>query len=218
EYVQDWLSSKLEDTGHKQAEWRTDPARSGPAGCVGDIGTHAYNLLSFVTGLQLDELCAELHTFVPGRPLDDNAHMLLRFAGGARGMLWSSQVSPGNENGLRLRVFGETGGLTWEQEHPNQLHHTPLGEPPRLITRGGSGSGDVAAHATRIPAGHPEGYLEGFANVYSDAAEAITAAIDGRAPDSAAMLVPTVEDGVAGVKFIAAAVASSEKGGVWVKV
>ncbi len=218
EYVQDWLSTKLEDTGHKQAEWRTDPARSGPAGCVGDIGTHAYNLLSFVTGLELEELCAELHTFVPGRPLDDNAHMLLRFAGGARGMLWSSQVSPGNENGLRLRVFGETGGLTWEQEHPNQLHHTPLGEPPRLITRGGSGSGDVAAHATRIPAGHPEGYLEGFANLYSDAAEAITAAIDGRAPDPAAMLFPTVQDGVAGVKCIAAAVASSEKGGVWVKV
>ena len=218
EYVQDWLSTKLEDTGHKQAAWRTDPARSGPAGSVGDIGTHAYNLLSFVTGLQLEELCAELHTFVPGRPLDDNAHMLLRFAGGARGMLWSSQVSPGNENGLRLRVFGETGGLTWEQEHPNQLYHTPLGEPPRLITRAGAGSGDVAAHATRIPAGHPEGYLEGFANLYSDAAEAITAAIDGRAPDPAAMLVPTVEDGVAGVRFIAAAVESSGKGGVWTKV
>ncbi len=218
EYVQDWLSTKLEDTGHKQAAWRTDPARSGPAGSVGDIGTHAYNLLSFVTGLQLEELCAELHTFVPGRPLDDNAHMLLRFDGGARGRLWSSQVSPGNENGLRLRVFGETGGLTWEQEHPNQLYHTPLGEPPRLITRAGAGSGDVAAHATRIPAGHPEGYLEGFANLYSDAAEAITAAIDGRAPDPAAMLVPTVEDGVAGVRFIAAAVESSGKGGVWTKV
>ncbi|MDJ0934359.1 MAG: Gfo/Idh/MocA family oxidoreductase [Kiloniellales bacterium] len=215
EYVQDWLSTPLEETGQKQAEWRTDPARSGPAGCVGDIGTHAFNLARFITGLQLEELAADLQTFVPGRRLDDNAHILLRFAGGARGMLWSSQVAPGHENGLRIRIYGETGGLAWSQEDPNQLVHTPLGEAPRLLTRGGPGLGGAAARATRIPPGHPEGYLEGFAQLYLDLAEQIEARLSGRSPDPAAMLVPTVADGVEGVRFIARSVRSSEEGGTW---
>ncbi len=215
EYVQDWLSTPLEDTGQKQAEWRTDPARSGPAGCVGDIGTHAFNLARFITGLQLEELAADLQTFVPGRRLDDNAHILLRFAGGARGMLWSSQVAPGHENGLRIRIYGETGGLAWSQEDPNHLVHTPLGEAPRLLTRGGPGLGGAAARATRIPPGHPEGYLEGFAQLYLDLAEQIEARLSGRSPDPAAMLVPTVADGVEGVRFIARSVRSSEEGGTW---
>jgi predicted dehydrogenase len=216
EYPQDWLSEKLEDTGQKQAAWRTDPKQAGPAGCVGDIGTHAYNLASFITGLELTELCAELTTFVPGRALDDNAHMLLRFAGGARGALWSSQVAPGNENGLNIRVYGEKGGLEWRQEHPNHLHYSPLGEPPRTITRGGAGAGPVAGRVTRVPPGHPEGYLEGFANIYSDIAEVVTARLEGRDPDPQACGFPTVEDGVRGVKFIEAAVESSAAGGIWV--
>jgi predicted dehydrogenase len=217
EYAQDWLTTKLEDTGQKQAEWRTDPARSGPAGSTGDIGTHAMNLACFVTGLELDSLAADLATFVEGRPLDDNAHVMLRFAGGAKGMLWASQVAPGNENALRLRVYGEKAGLTWAQEDPNYLQFALLGEPPRLIRRGGAGAGPVAGRVTRIPAGHPEGYLEGFANLYSDAAELIWAKLEGREPDPGATLVPTVRDGVAGVRFIEAVVESSRNGGAWVK-
>ena len=217
EYPQDWLSTKLEDTGQKQAGWRTDPARSGPGGCTGDIATHAHNLACYVTGLELSELCADLTTFIDGRPLDDNAQMLLRFEGGARGMLWASQVAPGNENALRLRVYGEKGGLSWAQEDPNYLHHTPLGEPPRLITRSGAGSGAEAGRVSRIPPGHPEGYLEGFATIYSDAAELISAAKEGRPPDPAAMTLPDVRDGLAGVRFIQAAVTSSNRGGAWVK-
>jgi len=218
EYPQDWLTEKAEDTGLKQAEWRTDPTRSGPAGCVGDIGTHAYNLACFISGLELTELAADLTTFVPGRALDDNAHMMLRFNNGARGMLWSSQVAPGNENALKIRIYGEKGGLDWEQEHPNHLYFTPFGESPRLITRGGAGSGDVAGRVTRIPPGHPEGYLEGFANIYSDVAEAISARLAGVEADAGALNFPTVLDGVRGVRFIEAAVNSSAKGGVWVGI
>ncbi|MBT5263229.1 MAG: gfo/Idh/MocA family oxidoreductase, partial [Rhodospirillaceae bacterium] len=210
-----WLSTKLEDSGLKQAEWRTDPARSGPAGCVGDIGTHAYNLACFISCLKGTEVSADLHTFVDGRRLDDNAHMMLRFDGGAKGMLWASQVAPGNENALKVRIYGEKGGLEWAQENPNYLTFIPLGEPPRLITRGGAGAGDAAAHATRIPPGHPEGYLEGFAQIYTDTAEQICARIENRDPDASALLVPGIADGVAGVRFIGAAVASSAAGAVW---
>jgi predicted dehydrogenase len=215
EYAQDWLTTKLEDTGQKQAGWRTDPARSGPAGCTGDIATHAMNLACFVTGGRLAALSADLATFVPGRVLDDNAHIMLRFADGAKGMLWASQVAPGNENALRLRVYGEKGGLEWSQEDPNYLRHAPFGEPPRLIRRGGAGPDAVAGRVTRIPAGHPEGYLEGFANIYSDAAELVWAKIEGREPDPGAMLAPTVQDGVAGVRFIEAVVESSRNDGAW---
>ncbi|MGG5819520.1 Gfo/Idh/MocA family protein [Falsiroseomonas sp. HW251] len=218
EYPQDWLTTRLEETGQKQADWRTDPARSGAAGCVGDIGTHAFNLAEFVTGLTCDSLAAELTTFVAGRRLDDNAHMLLRFAGGARGSLWSSQVAPGNENGLKLRVFGEKGGLEWHQEQPNALRLAPFGEPPRIISRAGPGSSAVAGHASRIPAGHPEGYLEGFAQLYRDLAEQISARIDGRDPDPTCLLVPGIAEGLRGMRFILAAVESSRRNAAWTPI
>ena len=216
EYSQDWLAARLEATGHKQAGWRTDPALAGPAGCVGDIGTHALNLATYVTGLELAAVSAELTTFVDGRRLDDNAGMLLRFNDGARGMLWSSQVAAGDENNLRLRVYGENGGMTWAQEHPNQLTFTRLGEKPQVLSRNSGTLSDAAGHASRIPAGHHEGYLEGFAVLYRDVAEQITARLEGRQPEPLACQVPTVEDGARGVKFIEAAVASSQQNGGWV--
>ena len=214
EYPQDWLS---EEQDFKQAEWRTDPARSGAGGSTGDIGTHAFNLACFTTGLEVESLAADIQAFVPGRKVDDNAHVLLRFAGGARGMLWCSQVAPGNENSLKLRIYGEKGGLEWSQEDPNYLLYTPLGEPKRLITRNGAGAGDAAARMSRTPGGHPEGYLEGFANIYSEAAEAILAARDGKKPGRE-VIYPTVQDGLAGVKFVDACVRSSAKNAGWVKL
>jgi len=217
EYAQDWLTEALETTGVKQAAWRTDPAQSGAGGSIGDIGTHAFNLAGFVTGLTLDRLAADLQTFVEGRRLDDNAHVLLRYRGGARGILWSSQVAPGNENALRLRVYGSKGGIEWEQEEPNTLWHAPLGEPPRRLTRGGPGAGPAAARLTRIPPGHPEGYLEGFANLYGEAAAAIRARREGR-PVPPGVHFPTVEDGVAGVAFVDACVRSSKRDGAWVSL
>lgn len=217
EYAQDWLTEDLEATGQKQASWRTDPARSGAGGCVGDIGTHAYQLACFVSGLEVRQICAELSTFVAGRQLDDNVNVLLRFDNGARGMLWASQVAPGNENGLHLRVYGEKGGLSWRQEDPNYLYFAPFGEAPRRITRGGPGSNDDAARVTRIPAGHPEGYLEGFATIYTEVAQAIRAARDGQpAPDG--VVFPTGVDGAHGVEFIEAAVRSSASGAQWVEM
>ena len=217
EYPQDWLSEKLEDTGMKQADWRTDPERTGAGGSTGDIGTHAYNLASFVTGLKLTSLCADLDSFVAGRRVDDNGNVLLRFEGGAKGMLWCSQVAPGNENALALRVYGSKGGLEWRQEDPNYLWYTPLGEPKRLLTRAGAGSGEAAGRVTRVPPGHPEGYLEGFATIYSEAAQAIKARRAG-AEAPADVVYPTVQDGLDGVAFVAACVASSKRGGVWVNV
>lgn len=216
EYPQDWLTVKEEDTGNKQAEWRTDPARSGVGGCVGDIGTHAFNLAAFISGLELDQVCADLDSFVDGRALDDNVHVMMRYKGGAKGMLWSSQVAPGNENALKVRLYGDKGGLLWDQENPNQLWYTPFGEPTRLLTRGGNGANDVAAYVTRTPSGHPEGYLEAFANIYTDVAEAITARLEGRDPHPMSTTFPTIEDGARGVKFITATVESSQKGAVWV--
>ena len=216
EYPQDWLAEPIEQTGQKQAEWRTDPARSGAGGCLGDIGTHAYNLADFVTGLRLEQLCAELSTFVPGRRLDDNVAMLLRYEGGARGMLWASQVAPGHENGLRLRVYGSKGGIEWVQADPNVLVHSPLGESRRLVTRGSAQTGPAAARMTRIPAGHPEGYLEGFANIYREAALAIRA-VDAGQPVPPEVVFPGLDDGVKGMAFIEAAVKSSQAGGAWVR-
>ena len=214
EYPQDWLT---EEQDFKQAEWRTDPARSGAGGSTGDIGTHAYNLLCFVTGLEAESLAADLQAFVPGRKVDDNAHVLLRFKGGARGMLWSSQVAPGNENALKLRVYGDKGGLEWSQEDPNYLWFTPLGEPKRLITRNGAGAGDGAARMSRVPPGHPEGYLEGFANIYGEAAEAILAFREGRKPP-AEIVYPTVHDGLKGVRFVDACVRSSARNAAWISL
>ncbi|WP_170343494.1 Gfo/Idh/MocA family protein [Ruegeria arenilitoris] len=214
EYPQDWLT---EQQDFKQAEWRTDPERSGAGGSTGDIGTHAYNLACFVTGLRAESLAADLQAFVPGRQVDDNAHVLLRFEGGARGMLWSSQVAPGNENALRLRVYGEKGGLEWAQEDPNYLWFTPYNEPKRLITRNGAGAGDAANRLSRVPPGHPEGYLEGFANIYGEVAEAIQAFRNGISPE-ASVVYPTVHDGLDGVKFVAACVQSSSRNAAWVKL
>ncbi|MEP3197318.1 MAG: Gfo/Idh/MocA family oxidoreductase [Lentilitoribacter sp.] len=214
EYAQDWLS---EEQDFKQAEWRTDPARSGAGGSTGDIGTHAFNLAAFVTGLELDSLSADIQAFVDGRQVDDNAHVMLRYKGGARGMLWCSQVAPGNENALRLRVYGEKGGLEWAQEDPNYLWYTPLGESKRLITRNGAGAGASAARVSRIPPGHPEGYLEGFANIYSEAAKAIVAKRTQSAVDGD-VIFPTVQDGLLGVKFIDACVQSSAKNAEWIEI
>ncbi|WP_026479099.1 Gfo/Idh/MocA family protein [Ahrensia sp. 13_GOM-1096m] len=212
EYAQDWLA---EHQDVKQAEWRTDPSRSGAGGSTGDIGTHAFNLAAFVSGLELESLSADLQAFVDGRPVDDNAHVMLRYKGGARGMLWCSQVAPGNENNLRLRIYGEKGGLEWAQEDPNYLWYTPFGEPKRLITRNGAGAGEAAGRVSRVPAGHPEGYLEGFANIYSDAAEAIIAKRNGTAcPEG--VIYPTVDDGLLGVRFVDACVRSSSRDSKWV--
>jgi predicted dehydrogenase len=212
EYPQDWLTVQQD---FKQANWRTDPAQAGAGGSTGDIGTHAFNLACFVTGLEVESLAADLQAFVPGRQVDDNAHVMLRFAGGARGMLWSSQVAPGNENALRIRVYGEKGGLEWAQEDPNYLWHTPFGQPKRLLTRSGAGTDDAAARVSRIPPGHPEGYLEAFATIYSEAAAAILAARDG-APAPDAVVYPTVRDGLKGVQFVSACVKSSSRNAAWV--
>jgi predicted dehydrogenase len=215
EYPQDWLTTKLEDTGQKQASWRTDPEQSGAGGAIGDIGSHAYNLAGFITGLEAESLCADLSTFVAGRRVDDNCNVLLRYQGGARGMLWACQVAPGNENALRVRVYGDQGGLAWEQERPDILRLFPFGQPPQTITRAGAGAGPAAAAVSRIPSGHVEGYLEAFANIYTGCAELITARLEGLEPAEAARLVPSVEDGARGVKFITAAVESSSRGAVW---
>ncbi|HEV7255992.1 MAG TPA: Gfo/Idh/MocA family oxidoreductase [Mesorhizobium sp.] len=220
EYPQDWLTNPIEQTGQKQAAWRVDPKQSGAGGSTGDIGTHAYNLARFVSGLELEALAADLDSFVEGRALDDNAHIMLRFrakdgAKGAKGMIWASQVAPGNENALKLRVYGDKGGLEWRQEDPNYLWFTPYGEPKRLITRGGAGAGQAAGRVSRVPSGHPEGYLEGFANIYREAARAIRAARSVAKPEGE-VIYPTVQDGVEGVAFVEACVRSSKKNGAWV--
>jgi predicted dehydrogenase len=216
EYAQDWLTTALEAQGQKQASWRTDPRQSGVAGSVGDIGTHAFHLAEFVSGLHVSQLAADLSTHVAGRKLDDNAQMLLRFANGARGSLWATQVAPGNENGLRLRIYGAKGGLEWSQEEPNHLRHAPYGQQPRVIARGGPGVTPLAVSATRIPSGHPEGYLEAFAQVYRDIADLIAAYDAQTTPQAGALLVPTAKDGLRGVQFVHAAVESSRKNAAWV--
>ena len=216
EYAQDWLATDL--SGNKQADWRGDPALAGPGGALGDIATHAFQLAEFVTGLRTEALAADLEAFVPGRRIDDHVHVMLRFAGGARGLLWASQVATGSVNGLRLRVYGDRGGLEWAQETPETLLFTPLGGQQRVIRRGGAGVCASAAHASRIPGGHPEGYLEGFAQIYSDAAELIRAHQDGRPPNAFARLAPGVKDGVRGVAFITGAIASARANGVWTEL
>ncbi len=208
EYPQDWLT---EEVHNKQADWRTDPSRSGAGGCIGDIGTHAYNLARFMTGLELDALSADLTSFVPGRQLDDNVHIMLRFKGGAKGMLWASQVAPGNENGPNIRIYGDKGGIEWMQTEPNKMWFSPFGQPRQLVTRGGATPiGSDGAIAIRIPPGHPEGYLEAFATLYADFADVI------RGDDGNADVLPTLADGVEGMEFIMAAVKSSDNNGSWV--
>ncbi|GHF48284.1 putative dehydrogenase [Deinococcus metalli] len=215
EYHQGWLATNLEAQDSKQADWRTDPARSGMAGAVGDIGSHAENLAATVTGLELEAICADLTTFVPGRRLDDDGSVLLRFAGGARGVLMCSQVEVGEENDLRLRVYGTQGGLSWSQENPNRMEYTPLDGPRQVLTRGQGYLSPAAQAATRIPSGHPEAFLEAFANVYTGAAEAILAGQEGRDPDPLVAIYPTLEDGARGVHFIEKTVESSHSDRKW---
>ena len=212
EYAQDWLATNIEAEGQKQAAWRTDPTRAGTGGSIADIGTHAFHLAEFISGLEAKSLLADLDTFVAGRSLDDNANILLHYSNGAKGMLWSSQVASGQENALRIRLFGDKGGLEWAQEDPNYLQYRPLRETRQILTRGGPAVGETAARATRIPAGHPEGFLEGFANLYQDIADMIEASRTGK---SLTTLVPDVTDGVKGVKFVEKAVSSSAAGSIW---
>ena len=219
EYAQDWLTLDLENQpdsgGNKQASWRTDPLQSGNGGCIGDIGTHAYNLLRFITQLQPHQISAELTSFVPGRKLDDNAQISLRLIGGAKATIWSSQIAPGNENHLQIRVYGEKAGLEWCQEDPNYLYFTKYGSPKQKITRGGAGAILAANEVSRVPPGHPEGYLEGFANIYSDVANAL---IDKKNNefDINKYHYPTVEDGLEGIRFIERSIASSNSDSSWI--
>lgn len=216
EYPQDWLGAPA-DPSNKQAAWRTDPAQSGAGGSTGDIGTHAWNLMRYVTGLVPEALAADLQSFVPGRELDDNAHVMLRFQGGARGMLWCSQVASGSENNLRIRVYGEKAGLEWCHEAPEHLRVTPLGGATTIVTRGSAASAAASLRMTRIPAGHPEGFLEAFANIYSEAAAAITAARTGSpVPDE--VHFPGIAEGVEGVAFVEACVRSSKRNAAWVNL
>ncbi len=217
EYPQDWLTTKVEDSGLKQAEWRTDPKRSGGGGCIGDIGTHAFNLIRFITGLEVEELSADIHTFVKGRLLDDNAHIMLRFKSGAKGSIWSSQVAVGNENNLKIRIYGENAGIEWKQEDPNYLYHTKFGHPTQRITRGSGNASEEAKNVTRIPPGHPEGYLEGFANIYSDVYKELSAHINKQKNDQMNSCYPNINDGVEGMRFIETVLESSKNNSKWVQ-
>ena len=215
EYNQGWLSTLLEGTGNKQADWRTDPARSGIAGSIGDIGSHAENLVATITGLEIETLCADLTTFVPGRRLDDDGSVLLRYRNGARGVLLASQVAVGCENGLSIRVFGSQGSLSWRQEDPNRLLHASFDAPSRILTRNGPGLCPAAQKAARLPSGHPEGFFEAFANIYVGIAEAVRARREGRVLASLEGDFPRLVDGVRGVRFIERTVESAHSGVKW---
>ncbi|WP_075791724.1 Gfo/Idh/MocA family protein [Massilia putida] len=215
EYAQDWLAEPLEQTGQKQAAWRTDPARAG-GGAIGDIGSHAWHLADTIVGVPVESLCAQLNTFVPGRAIDDDVQVLLRYAGGARGILWASQVAPGHANDLRIRVFGSKGGIEWRQQQPNELLWTPLGEPTRILERGGPGTYPAARRLSRVPAGHTEGYIDAFAALYAEVARHLLARRGGSAqPDLGEAWFPTIADGLRGVLFIETVQASSCEGGAW---
>ena len=221
EYHQGWLATPLERTGMKQARWRTDPRRSGAAGAVGDIGTHAANLAEYVAGRRITAVAADITAFVGRRRLDDDAGVLLRFAGGARGVLSASQVAVGEENGLSLRVYGERGGLRWRQEAPDALQVTRLDGPRQVWTRGMdrvAARSPAAARATRLPSGHPEGFIEAFANVYANACDTIRARLAGGEPDPLALDYPTVDDGLRGMLFIDAVVASARSSQKWTRL
>lgn len=210
EYPLEWMATAIESEGNAQAAWRTDPKKNGRGGSIGDIGTHAYHLAGFVSGLKLQSLTADLATFVNGRKLDDHAHVMLRYEGGARGLLWSSQVALGCSNGLRLRVFGELASVSWFQEQPNELIYSPLNGRTEIIKRGAEDLSEAAKVRTRTPPGHPEGYLEAFANLYAGFAEAIHAQKQGRNPSAIGQNIPTAYDGLKGVAFVDAVVDSAE--------
>lgn len=218
EYPQGWLSSKLEDTGNPQASWRTDPKRSGKAGCMGDIGTHAHHLAEYMTGLKVTELCAELNVFVPNRLLDDDGACLLRFDNGAKGVLMATQIAAGEENAIRIRIYGDKGGLDWEQMEPNTLTIKWLGQPMQVLRVGTSLDSAVAAHNTRVPGGHPEGYLEAFANIYRNFSFTVRAKANGQQPTPEMLDFPGVEDGIRGMQFIDTVVkAGYDDTAKWVK-
>ena len=213
EYPQGWLLDKIEDSGQKQAAWRADPKKAGASCCVGDIGTHAENLGRYITGLKIDELCAEFTSFIPGRKLEDDANMLIRYEGGAKGVLHCSQISCGEENNLNIRVYGTKGALAWQQEHPNELKFIPKGEAARILRRGNGYVSDVTKKFTRLPFGHPEAFIEAFANIYLEAVAAIRANI---ASKKGTFDHPTVDDGVEGMAFIETCVKSAASG-KWTK-
>lgn len=218
EYPQGWLSSKLEDTGNAQASWRTDPKRSGKAGCMGDIGTHAHQLAEYITGLKVTELCAELTAFVPNRLLDDDGAALLRFENGARGILMATQIAAGEENAIRIRVYGDKGGLEWAQQEPNSLILKWLDAPMQVLRVGTSMDSPAAAHNTRTPGGHPEGYLEAFANIYRNFSQTVRARANGQTPTAEMLDFPGVEDGIRGMQFIDTVVGAGYNDDVkWVK-
>ncbi len=217
EYPQGWLSKPIDQEGQKQASWRTDPEEAGAAGCLGDIGTHAENLARYISGLEIDELCAEFTSFVKGRQLDDDANLLLRYRGGAKGVLFASQISVGEENPLKIRVYGTKSSLEWHQEDPNDLIVKYSDAPRRTYRRGNEYLSDFAKRFVRIPSGHPEAFIEAFANIYLEAARAIEAVLD-KQPVPADCDFPTVDDGVEGMEFIAAAVKSAKAGAVWMKM
>lgn len=218
EYPQGWLATRIEESGQKQASWRTDPKRSGAAGCVGDIGTHAENLAEYMTGLKISELAADLSTFVEGRQLDDDANILLRFDNGAKGVLHCSQISVGEENNLNIRVYGETGGLEWHQREPNTLLVKWLDKPMEVYRTSNGYLGKAAAANSRTPPSHPEGYLEAFANIYRNFANHIRATIDGTTPDEIVLDYPKIEDGIRGMAFIDAVVSSGHSNAAWTKL
>ncbi|HET7237823.1 MAG TPA: Gfo/Idh/MocA family oxidoreductase [Terrimicrobiaceae bacterium] len=217
EYPQGWLLNPIDQEGQKQASWRTDPERAGASGCIGDIGTHAENLARYVTGLQIDELCADFTSFVEGRRLEDDGSMLLRYKGGARGVLYASQISAGEENNLTVRVYGTKASLEWHQEHPNELFVKFQDAPRKVYRRGNSYVSDEAKRFTRLPFGHPEAFIEAFANIYLEAARAIEAEVSGQ-PMPEGLDFPNADDGVEGMAFIAAAVQSAKAGAVWTKM
>jgi predicted dehydrogenase len=202
EYPQGWLFSKEEDRGNVQASWRTDPKRSGKAGCIGDIGTHAFHLSEYVSGLKVTQLCAELNTFVPGRLLDDDGAALLRYENGVRGVLFASQIAAGEENAIKIRVYGEKGGLEWSQADANTLWMKWPDRPAEMLRTGQGYMGGVAKHNTRTPAGHPEGYLEAFANIYRNFSLTVRARMEGKSPLPEWLDFPSVDDGLRGMLFI----------------
>lgn len=216
EYPQEWLATPSEKEGSKQAAWRTDPKLAGKSNCVGDIGSHAENLVSYVTGLKIKSLCARLDTFVKGRPLDDNATIMTEYEGGAKGLYWASQIAVGCDNGLRLRVFGTKGSIQWAQENPNYLNVSRLGEPSQTLSRGRDAFYPGAQAYSRIPSGHPEGYFEAFANIYKTYIGALASRKAGKKPEAADMDFPSIEMGIDGVRFIGKCVESSQKGAVWI--
>lgn len=218
EYPQDWLATNIEDADQKQAAWRTDPEKAGAGGCIGDIGTHGFHLAEFISGLKTTELLADLSSFVGQRKLDDNANILLRFDNGAKGSLWSSQIATGNENALRIRIYGDKASIDWSQENPNYLSFATLGGSKQILSRASASIPGATGYTTRLPAGHPEGFLEAFATLYRDIAEQLNALKSNRVSDSDAMLVPGITDGLRGMQFIEKAVASNTAGNTWQKL